>query len=1013
MNITTMTPTFFLQLPLLMSAISTTSSLDYVWSPCNSGKEKILKTSCSSIGLNNTCYQETAIFKEFEISEEKIGVCARELTCPYQKYLADDCTCSKTMSECYHGSGLKYTPYFVNLPSGNCTHEILKALQPKYCSINIQNPDCDPTPHRLRMDFIYTKRSYKYYVTEKRIEVVQAPINGLNYITPDHFPIASTFNGDKYYCDIMGAPGDCYTPVSGNKPYRVFARSAEYRVYRTSNCWVPIYSQGNEVVTVYYNKSLLHQDGSHQTCKTCKVDCLIDKVDLIVNFPGWKDVRVCSDYTCKITTTLDKSVYFPRDFHSKVLEREVTIEVISRSDLMKWKTSTTCPLTPICEAIDCYFCMIKLLNYFCYKWYDILLLVILLYFILIGVGLTVWVLKPFFRTCLCFFKLTKKCGKKLVLKTAKRSKIIKNRLSRVIETNLDNDSDEEPLELSQSNNGDVSLLKIIKSNKPRNVKGLYPHYGFVVLCVISLIPTSKTLLISPQWALNNCANSVTMSVSGESCERVNNRYECDVKFETRLEIASLKQKNCLFILSDSDTILSTIEVTTLDILLHCNTEIAYHTKDFEMKTDSLFYCPHSGLCSEQWCSDLNSDDHLIEFSKVDFPKHVMCKMGPACWGNGCFYCTESCRVIRYYAQPKTDKDYKIYRCPSWTPSIILNITVKSLNKIDSKILTLNHGEHNIFSNGLNLISSITIEEQIPLLSKYFITDGFEWAITDASHPGQPITGTLGQIQCESSNINSDCDMAPNICQCSPQAGTQGCDCTNIDINKIFSPQNKLPLHHENLYLIPDNDFIKMRVGSYGSAELKIQSNDKLVGVNYELNPCKVEILKITGCYGCITGAVIHYRCMSTSDQNAIVQCSDANFQIKCDTSQSDKTAILMIKLSIFDMKCRTECSKDAIQLSGTLQFVGHPDLSNTTHLSMFVRPKTEDVWTSIKKVFQTLSYKLLIYIISLLIGVLLLVKVFQVITKKILDFTFDSKNVSTVKTQKANSSSKKTKNKII
>jgi hypothetical protein len=89
----------------------------------------------------------------------------------------------------------------------------------------------------------------------------------------------------------------------------------------------------------------------------------------------------------------------------------------------------------------------------------------------------------------------------------------------------------------------------------------------------------------------------------------------------------------------------------LDLGFRCQKELLNYTRDVNFEHDHIIRCPHAGECTPDWYAKVDKNTKVENLGVLTGPRQVFCKLGRACAGAGCFFCTSSCNTIRYYPKP--------------------------------------------------------------------------------------------------------------------------------------------------------------------------------------------------------------------------------------------------------------------------------------------------------------------------------------------------------------------------
>lgn len=878
--------------------------------------EKLLSNKwCGDIPSTvNTCQPRGGFIAQYQWGD-KYYTCSREVICSPGEYLADDCTCALLIKDCYHEAQNCRVPKLTKLGSGTCTEKDWKANEPQFCSIGSPGEGCNPIGVMRELAYVVDSTGKSRWITDLNIEEALIYDKSESFIQDKHVSLSGPVRGNSAYCDHFKDLPNCYASIaSENSPYRIFRSNGAIPHIHLDTCSSPVYCYGYKTTLVYTHKTTELKS----SCSGCVVSCHNTGVHIVTNLEGKSHIQVCGRAECQMLDTNSKILDLPRSFHSRTTDERIRVTIHSEDRLVSYDNFTACPVVPVCEAIDCTFCSDHLLNPTCYSKLDWVLTLVFLYVLMVLTGLALTCAIPIFRVLwnLVSFMI------KLFWKMTKMMLRMSGRAAGRAKQFADDDS----IELRPAS---IVREPLINSRPARqNKAGIRLPAGLVIIMILLPLVVCKA----------PCSSVVVDTVMTESCTLKGDSYHCSISSINEVPLISYDQTTCLMYLTPGGQTLGQLQITPLDISFKCSKQALYHTRDFEMLSDHVVRCPRSGPCTEDWCHSVTTDTDVPDLPKISYPSHQSCKLGEACWGNGCFFCTSSCHVIRYYARPKTDTIYELYSCPKWDPSGSFHFLWESTSGNTETTISLIHGETKSISSDMSVTLDVNIQSKLPILSKTFISDGRRVALSDSSFAGQPVAGQLGQVQCHSAEKASklqSCTMAPNICVCRPEQSDDGCDCSQVFIDRIFSSSAVLPVNVENHHIEMNRDTPYLKTPAFGSGHIKVRSSMKLIGTAVPAESCSVNLIKISGCYSCVSGARLSYSCSTEKHHTVVASCyGDIHLILECDNSGVEREVRFQSPTPLITLQCTTACSKMGFSLSGTLVRMAQPDLSGQGHINL-------------------------------------------------------------------------------
>ncbi|KIH68993.1 hypothetical protein ANCDUO_00673 [Ancylostoma duodenale] len=475
-------------------------------------------------------------------------------------------------------------------------------------------------------------------------------------------------------------------------------------------------------------------------------------------------------------------------------------EVTLHKHVLHWKISkgmkirtvrVTCPATPFCEQVDCWFCTANLFNPECNPRavivtmeviiYGIVALLYTLCYVPVVLGLPIRVMLIIALTTLRF------CGRLVYLCYRGMRKAIRRR--------------------TEARTSTIGFVPII-----------------LIACAV---------------IVQACQDVDVFEMRATTCLKSSDNNEtCRFDITQMLKMNTYHREAC-FRLHKGGALLKEIRPEWMRLQLICDKHTLVFTRHTRQKVVNAKRCPRSGSCKGTKCAGINTTALLPELSQGnEFPGVTHCVEscgGPGC---GCFYLSSGCLFYRIYATPVNNKVYEIFNCPRWREEVVLTISVTELTKDalhHTPMIPQNIGTMKI------TLTPVTVTPT-PALHASFITDGNNTARwMSLNHP----TLLCSSVE-EAENL--ECEMNTN-CKCEPAEDSVNCICVDTNITEQFNSdlRNRLPVQHPWIEFEEhhsDEDFhtVKAIVPSLSTAELLVTIREDFDSTTKEVTDslCTVE-----------------------------------------------------------------------------------------------------------------------------------------------------------------------------
>src|SRR3569832_1726649 len=167
-----------------------------------------------------------------------------------------------------------------------------------------------------------------------------------------------------------------------------------------------------------------------------------------------------------------------------------------------------------------------------------------------------------------------------------------------------------------------------------------------------------------------------------------------------------------------------------------------------MRVKSSKRCARMGSCYGAICQNLKTDQIVEEMSgePANYAGFSYCAKSCGCASCGCFLCSSGCLFYQTYAKPLSDTVYELISCRIWEYEVIIVVHMIIQNENLQETFYLKVGISVEWKNMKLIIPSISIPP-LPILGSQFLTDRDRTIIVKASSSGQPMSGTIGQLEC--------------------------------------------------------------------------------------------------------------------------------------------------------------------------------------------------------------------------------------------------------------------------
>ncbi|TMS33196.1 hypothetical protein L596_000963 [Steinernema carpocapsae] len=339
-------------------------------------------------------------------------------------------------------------------------------------------------------------------------------------------------------------------------------------------------------------------------------------------------------------------------------------------------------------------------------------------------------------------------------------------------------------------------------------------------------------------------------------------------------------------------------------------------REFNLKNDAS-----AGSCQHHKCGAVKPWSKLDELPEAN--KHLgTTRCVPSCGSVACncFFVTTGCLFYRIYEEPRDEKIYTIFNCPTWKHEIEVELTrttTKTPETLKSTIL-LEPNKPFVIANITIVLSNLAVPYIQPLLN-HFIQDGETTAMLEKE--------IMPNVKCknEEDAKKLDCTVEDD-CKCNPTDYHMRCECPQVDLRKQMEDiHTRLPVIYPFIQFDVVNTSIQAETKSVLSSELILTVKDEFIRSTTNVNDetCSVATSSVSGCYGCSTGSSFNVTCKSSrTNITGLLVCGEWTEAIKCTPQGKSTTVRRHFEEAEVLIACRIQCGNKAVdfQIQGTLNF---------------------------------------------------------------------------------------------
>lgn len=652
-------------------------------------------------------------------------------------------------------------------------------------------------------------------------------------------------------------------------------------------------------------------------CNSCQIRCTQGGVEL--NSKDSLDhAEICVRNYCHHISSPQSTekILFPLEV--SLFNHEVKTRLWKNGQLIT-HFSTICPSNPLCDLIDCIFCIKYLANFQCAPKGVLIVALIVVYLMLTVIFC---LLKPCFAISKCLKRCILGVGRCLCSGVRHSIWLLYRKCRKRSRPRT-------------SSNEEKDDLLVDRSRKRFHFRPRQSSvWSAVILITFSLIRTSES-----------CTETAMLTASQEVCEISKTGTTCKFSATTLLSILPGGQDTCLILRNNQQHAVGTLTLNVQQIKSVCKSKTEFFSREYDIHIESSKRCLHAGSCWVHACTNTSISDKLKEFSDQanKAPGYTYCVESCGCFGCGCFVCSSACLFYRIFALPKNPIIYKIFSCPIWETQVQIKARLQLNNESTSHEFIITPGKSQAW-NQIKIVGSSISLPQMPILGSQFIFGGNRTAIVRPSTEGIMSGIATSYMQCASYRkaYEFDCQFPPEICQCQPAEVRVNCQCSQASLeNFLGQTERLLPLSATGIFISCNNTQIEAQYESVASIQVQVTLDGLTASIGYDSSRCRLRTLSnVTGCYQCITGAKLEFECFTDYGQAfAQISCGKQSFSTICNSTGVRSTATLSFVHSLVHENCSISCpaGDSSFEIQGQLFFVEDSILRKSTNMQVSER----------------------------------------------------------------------------
>ncbi|EYC38573.1 hypothetical protein Y032_0708g1708 [Ancylostoma ceylanicum] len=591
-------------------------------------------------------------------------------------------------------------------------------------------------------------------------------------------------------------------------------------------------------------------------------------------------IEVCGNNHCiEIKQpSLNFTVQFPAEVTLHTYH--VTVKLMSQNTTQS--SHWACPPSPFCEQITCNFCSEMVSNPECWPRLAIGITAVLIYITLITITVVVLLLRKIVRGMMILVRNLSFLGD--VVTCLRR-----------------------PFRNQEYEPENIPLVQISNQRRKR-------WDSSTIIRILTVVITCSTTVLG-------CQQTIIIPSSVSQC--TNENSEC-INHRTVIAKLNPMQPELCLTLNHGNRTQHVLKVTLEEVVLRCQRETLYFTRNTQVKVQYRKRCPHMGTCTGLKCGKIKPDSLIEELDVANnFTGITYCSESCGGLGCSCGFPSSGCLFYRIYHSPLDEKVFEVFHCPSWHETVKINYQeFRGNTKTTSYRVEIPPRSVKPLGKSTLEITSLSFNP-ISILTKRFITDG---AASAYLHDETAFSYACEAHPDTGNNWKSHCTIK-DTCKCTPAEDLVNCYCQNNNVTNIMRLSNTLPLPISNgIVRTEGRNHVPTARSKATSVELAIVFDPQITGMKQEIVEftCNIVPLTFVGCYNCMQGAVASIICYSDVPKTtAQVTCSTQEFTLMCSPPGKLNQVKLFFNTATVIEQCTALCGSrtTVFRLETTLNYV--------------------------------------------------------------------------------------------
>lgn len=579
----------------------------------------------------------------------------------------------------------------------------------------------------------------------------------------------------------------------------------------------------------------------------------------------------------------------------------------------KKRDDYTLPITgrAVCRIKDCIICWDAMSNWSClpttYKFFFVAIMMLICVLIVSLLPVTIQIIVAMLRCCIqpLFLLIWLVTGLKRTKFSRDLRKGLAERFKKAKSYYLTPETDPEsqdPTEVENSDETDILMNEIREENRNRKVvksvtSGIkISNYGRAPMSTISVMMILCFTNVYADSYIDSeahCTTGLTLSSQVTNCIKLSQTSEeCVVGMEALFTVQKPGQTACFTLTDENNDPIARGYIKYEYVMDTISLATAYYTADWRGSYETNMRCRTAGACTGNNCENLNGLNDKTAYGEltghevVNFPGEVGCRDGPS--GIPCFFPAPSCIFSAYGLVPQ-GAIHKVSRMSQRQrkPIAIIEIVDMEDNAYVSDTFAV--GETQTV-NGITfqLIGTFS-GDMAEFEQKKILEDGTNTYLIEASDPGFPAQGNIGDIQASSTaalstsgknNFIFDPQVATKVLHSKSDQYTF--KAAGIHTKTMYS---KLPASIGGSIWNKDGNFFRSNTTDGGALAMRLFSQTAFKVVRTTNAVCPVAtFLNATGCFNCEIGAVAYIKARSTCLVGGVLLKTDKEDEIILSTT---------------------------------------------------------------------------------------------------------------------------------